>query len=64
MAFNELSPDNISVDGTTGSELINTYNSGHIANRQKLYDIYLKYRLPTVREWARKGISNRTKRYR
>ena len=62
--LNELYPTNINVDGVTGSELINTYNSGDITDRQQLYDIYLKHRLQTVRPRAKKGISNRTKTYR
>ena len=63
-SINELYPTNIAMDGVIGSELINTYNSDNITDRAQLYDTYLKYRLPTVKSWARKGIRNRTMTYR
>ena len=62
--LNDLYDTNINVDGISGSELINNYNSINIPDRLQFYNTYLKYRLPTVKDKNRKGISNRTKRYR
>ena len=62
--LNDLYDTGIKVDGISGSEFINNYNSINIPDRLQFYNTYLKYRLPTVRDKNRKGISNRTKRYR
>ena len=62
--LNDLYNTNINVDGISGSEFINNYNAINIPDKLQFYNTYLKYRLPTVRDKNRKGISNRTKRYR
>ena len=62
--LNDLYNANVKVDGISGSELINNYNVTNLPDRRQFYNTYLKYRLPTVNDKNRKGISSRTESYR